>query len=70
MPGAVITQHTAPVLQDTIFAIDVETFVKNILRLMGNENGTKCAYWGHIFIWANKSFSMGRYKINYSKNRL
>jgi len=49
MPGAVTTPHTEPVLRDTVFAIDVKTFVKNIIRLMGNENGTKCAYWGHSF---------------------
>ena len=44
-----ITKHTESVLRNTIFAIEVETFVKNIIRLMGNENGTKCAYWGHSF---------------------
>lgn len=61
MPGAVLTKHTELVLRDTIFAVNVDTFVKNILRLMGNANGTRCAYFGHsltsvlvnIFPWVD-----------------
>lgn len=48
-PGAVLTKNTENVLKNTIFAVDAETFVKNILKLMGNKNGTYCAYWGHSF---------------------
>jgi short-subunit dehydrogenase len=49
IPGAVKTKHTELVLKDTIFAIDSETFIKNVLKLMGNKNGIYCAYWGHSF---------------------
>jgi len=51
-PGAVVTKHTDSVLRDTIFAVDVQTFVKNIILLMGNENGTRCAYFGHSLLSA------------------
>lgn len=47
MPGAVKTKNTESVLKDTIFSIDAETYVKNIIKLMGNYNGSMCAYWGH-----------------------
>jgi len=46
MPGAVITENTE-FLKDIPFAIDAETFAKNIVRLLGNWNGSTCAYWGH-----------------------
>ena len=46
-PGAVVTKHTEPVLKDTVFSVDVNTFIKNIIRLMGNKNGIYCAHWGH-----------------------
>jgi len=46
-PGAVITKNTEPVLKDTIFAIDVDTYIKNIIKLLGNKNGIYCAHWGH-----------------------
>ena len=46
MPGAVITENTE-YLDKTPFAIDVKTFAKNIVRLLGNWNGPSCAYWGH-----------------------
>jgi short-subunit dehydrogenase len=49
MPGAVVTKNTESVLKDTTFSIDVDTFVKNIIKLMGNKNGPYCAYWGHSF---------------------
>lgn len=44
-PGAVITENTT-FLDNTIFAIDAKTFVKNIIKLIGH-SGTTCAYWGH-----------------------
>jgi short-subunit dehydrogenase len=46
-PGAVITKNTEPVLKDTIFAVDVNTYIKNIMKLLGNKNGIYCAHWGH-----------------------
>jgi len=46
-PGAVCTKNTEPVLKDVIFSVNVETFIKNVLKLMGNKNGIYCAYWGH-----------------------
>ena len=45
-PGAVITENTI-FLKNTIFSIDAETYVENVIRFMGNVNGTHCAYWGH-----------------------
>lgn len=46
-PGAVLTKHTESVLKETMFAVDVNTFIKNIMKLMGNKNGIYCAHWGH-----------------------
>lgn len=46
-PGAVVTPKTSPVLKDTIFSVDVEVYIKNIIKLMGNRNGIYCAHWGH-----------------------
>lgn len=46
-PGAVRTKHTEEVLKDVIFSVDVDTFIKNIIKLMGNRNGIYCAHWGH-----------------------
>ncbi len=46
MPGAVITENTE-YLKDTPFAVHVEKFSKNIIRLLGNWQGPTCAYWGH-----------------------
>lgn len=46
-PGAVKTKNTKDVLKNTLFSVDVEVYVKNILMLMGNFQGPRCAYWGH-----------------------
>jgi 17beta-estradiol 17-dehydrogenase / very-long-chain 3-oxoacyl-CoA reductase len=46
MPGAVITENTE-YLKSTPFAVPVEKFAKNIIRLLGNWQGSTCAYWGH-----------------------
>jgi short-subunit dehydrogenase len=46
MPGAVITENTE-YLKNIPFAIDAKSFAKNIIRLIGNWNGSTCAYWGH-----------------------
>lgn len=47
-PGAVVTENTG-YLKNTIFSIKADIFVKNIIKLLGNYNGTTCAYWGHGF---------------------
>jgi 17beta-estradiol 17-dehydrogenase / very-long-chain 3-oxoacyl-CoA reductase len=46
-PGAVLTEKTNHILTDVLFSIPAEQFVKNIIRLLGNWQGTTCAYWGH-----------------------
>ena len=46
MPGAVVTDNTG-FLKNTIFNIDAEQFVKNSIKMIGNVNGSTCAYWGH-----------------------
>lgn len=45
-PGAVLTENTE-CLKTTPFAVTADIFVANCLRLLGNWNGTTCAYWGH-----------------------
>jgi short-subunit dehydrogenase len=45
-PGAVLTENTQ-FLKDIPFNIDAETYVKNIIKLLGNYNGQQYAYWGH-----------------------
>ena len=45
-PGAVITENTS-CLENTIFNIDSDTYVKQIIKMMGNVQGNTCAYWGH-----------------------
>jgi short-subunit dehydrogenase len=47
-PGAVITENTT-CLSGTIFNIDSLTFVKNIIKMIGNVHGHTCAHWGHAF---------------------
>jgi short-subunit dehydrogenase len=47
-PGAVITDNTT-CLTGTMFNVDSQTFVKNILKLIGNVQGHSCGYWGHAF---------------------
>lgn len=50
-PGAVVTENTS-FLQDTLFAVPAHTFAQNILRLLGNVQGTTCAHWGHALTTA------------------
>ena len=45
-PGAVITENTG-CLTDTLFNVKSQTFVANILKMLGNVQGHTCAYWGH-----------------------
>ena len=47
-PGAVVTENTK-YLQSTLFSIEANNFVQNIIKMLGNVNGTTCAYWGHAF---------------------
>ena len=47
-PGAVVTENTK-YLEKTIFSVDSNKFVNNIIKFLGNVNGTTCAYWGHGF---------------------
>lgn len=48
MPGAVLTENTT-FLNNTIFNVAVSTFVKNIMKYIGNVNGQCYGYWGHEF---------------------
>ena len=74
-PGAVSTKNTEQVLKDTLFSIDVDTFVKNIIRLMGNKNGIYCAYWGHsmagvllnIFPFVDKESITNKVGLDFAK---
>lgn len=45
-PGAVITQNTS-FLKNTIFNVGVDKFTDNIIRFIGNVQGSTCAYVGH-----------------------
>ncbi len=45
-PGAVITENTQ-CLKNTMFKINSDKFVENILKMTGNIQGHSCAYWGH-----------------------
>ena len=45
-PGAVVTENTA-YLKGTLFSVPAPTFARNIVRLLGNVQGTTCAHWGH-----------------------
>jgi short-subunit dehydrogenase len=45
-PGAVITSNTG-FLKSTIFNVDSDRFTDNIIKFMGNVQGSTCAYVGH-----------------------
>jgi len=45
-PGAVITKNTE-CLTGTMFHVSSSTFVKQILKMIGQVQGETCAYWGH-----------------------
>jgi len=30
-----------------MFSVDVSTYVKGIMKLIGNRNGIYCSHWGH-----------------------
>ena len=46
-PGAVVTQNTEQFLSRTAFAVGQQTFVRNVIRMMGNVQGNTCAHWKH-----------------------
>lgn len=48
MPGAVVTENTE-YLSNTVFNIDAETFVKNIINQLGIYDGNIYGHWGHEF---------------------
>ena len=48
MPGAVLTENTK-FLKNTMFAIDANKYVNNIMKLVGNFYGNYYGYWGHEF---------------------
>ena len=45
-PGAVLTNNTQ-YLKNTIFNVESNIFVKQIIKMIGNVQGNTCAYWGH-----------------------
>jgi short-subunit dehydrogenase len=57
-PGAVITENTG-CLNQTIFNISSKAYVKQLMKLIGNVQGTTCAYWGH---------ALSNYLINMAPN--
>lgn len=46
MPGAVLTENTK-FLKNTLFAIEADKYVNNIMKLVGNFYGNYYGYWGH-----------------------
>jgi short-subunit dehydrogenase len=48
MPGAVVTENTG-YLSNTIFNVNAEDFVKNIINQLGTYKGNVYGYWGHEF---------------------
>jgi len=46
-PGAVVTENTKEFLQHTLFKIESKKFINNIMKLIGNINGTSCGCWEH-----------------------
>lgn len=46
-PGAVITENTKEILKHTLFKIDSNKFINNIMKLIGNIHGTSCGCWQH-----------------------
>jgi 17beta-estradiol 17-dehydrogenase / very-long-chain 3-oxoacyl-CoA reductase len=77
-PGAVITKNTEDVLKDTIFSVDVETYVQEVMRLIGNKNGVYCAYWGHslcslmlnLFPFMDKESITSRIGLDFSEKHV
>ena len=57
-PGAVVTENTG-CLQNTIFNISSKAYVKQMMKMIGNVQGTTCAYWGH---------ALSNYLINLAPN--
>ena len=46
MPGAVVTDNTQ-FLGNTIFSVNADVFVSNVVRQLGTYSGNTYGYWGH-----------------------
>ena len=57
-PGAVVTENTS-CLSNTLFNISDKAYVKQLMKIIGNVQGTTCAYWGH---------AISNYLINLAPN--
>ena len=57
-PGAVVTENTG-CLSKTLFNVSSKDYVKHLMKLIGNVEGTTCAYWGH---------ALSNYLINFAPN--
>lgn len=57
-PGAVVTENTE-CLTNTVFNVSSKKFVTQLMKLIGNVQGTTCAYWGH---------ALSNYLINMAPN--
>ena len=47
LPGAVMTKNTCTALRNTPMSVDDKTYVRNIMRVMGNCTGPQYADWRH-----------------------
>jgi hypothetical protein len=57
-PGAVVTENTK-CLTNTVFNVSSKKYVTQLMKLIGNVQGTTCAYWGH---------ALSNYLINLAPN--
>ena len=57
-PGAVVTENTE-CLTNTLFNVSSKTYVKHLMKMIGNVQGSTCAYWGH---------ALSNYLINLAPN--
>ena len=55
-PGAVKTTRTTAFLKDVPFAVECEDFVANVIRMLGNINGTTYGHWKHSFAMYGVNF--------------
>lgn len=57
-PGAVVTENTG-CLSKTLFNVSGKAYVKHLMKMIGNVQGSTCAYWGH---------ALSNYLINLAPN--